>query len=123
MATVGGELIVALEQVLNLPITLTCAGRTDAGVHAWGQVVTFDAPPTASTSARSRPRSTGCAARPSWSGRRPWWTPVRRPELGVSRTYRYTVLNRRYPDPFLRYTTWHVTEPSTAGPWSWPVTR
>jgi len=44
VATVGGALIVALEQVFNRPMTLTCAGRTDAGVHAWGQVVTFDAP-------------------------------------------------------------------------------
>jgi tRNA pseudouridine38-40 synthase len=28
-----------------------------------------------------------------------------------SRTYRYTVLNRPYPDPFLRFTAWHVPEP------------
>ena len=25
------------------PVELTCAGRTDAGVHGWGQVVSFDA--------------------------------------------------------------------------------
>ena len=39
VATVGGTLQAALEQILGHPISLVCAGRTDAGVHAWGQVV------------------------------------------------------------------------------------
>jgi tRNA pseudouridine38-40 synthase len=40
--TVGGELRRALEQVLGSPVELAVAGRTDAGVHARGQVVSFD---------------------------------------------------------------------------------
>jgi tRNA pseudouridine38-40 synthase len=32
----------ALSRVANEPIKVTCAGRTDAGVHATGQVVHFD---------------------------------------------------------------------------------
>ncbi|CAM3823512.1 tRNA pseudouridine synthase A [Pseudomonas reidholzensis] len=32
----------ALSKVANAPITVACAGRTDAGVHACGQVVHFD---------------------------------------------------------------------------------
>lgn len=32
----------ALSRVADHPITLSCAGRTDAGVHATGQVVHFD---------------------------------------------------------------------------------
>lgn len=40
--TVQGELESALSYVANEPIVLTCAGRTDAGVHATGQVVHFD---------------------------------------------------------------------------------
>ena len=44
VATVGGTLTEALERVLGRPVELACAGRTDAGVHAWGQVVSFDAP-------------------------------------------------------------------------------
>ena len=32
----------ALSQVANEPITVFCAGRTDAGVHATGQVVHFE---------------------------------------------------------------------------------
>ena len=31
----------ALSQVANEPITVFCAGRTDAGVHGTGQVVHF----------------------------------------------------------------------------------
>jgi len=41
--TVGGVLVAALERNLRHTVEITCAGRTDAGVHAWGQVVSFDA--------------------------------------------------------------------------------
>lgn len=40
--TVQGELERALSIVANEPVRLTCAGRTDTGVHATGQVVHFD---------------------------------------------------------------------------------
>jgi tRNA pseudouridine38-40 synthase len=42
LATVQGELQTALSKIANEPIQLYCAGRTDAGVHATGQVVHFD---------------------------------------------------------------------------------
>jgi tRNA pseudouridine38-40 synthase len=38
----------ALQRILGVPVSLTVAGRTDAGVHAWGQVASFElegAPP------------------------------------------------------------------------------
>lgn len=40
--TVQGELEHALSTVANEPIKVFCAGRTDTGVHALGQVVHFD---------------------------------------------------------------------------------
>ena len=40
--TVQQELEKALSKVANEPVRLTCAGRTDTGVHATGQVVHFD---------------------------------------------------------------------------------
>jgi tRNA pseudouridine38-40 synthase len=43
LRTVEGELATALATVLRVPeVSLTCAGRTDAGVHARGQVVHAD---------------------------------------------------------------------------------
>lgn len=41
MRTVAGELRRALETVLHRPCELTCAGRTDAGVHALSQYVSL----------------------------------------------------------------------------------
>jgi tRNA pseudouridine38-40 synthase len=41
-ATVADHLAAALAQVAGHPVALTCAGRTDAGVHALAQVVHFD---------------------------------------------------------------------------------
>jgi len=42
VTTVQDEIEKALSQVADSPITTICAGRTDAGVHAKGQVVHFD---------------------------------------------------------------------------------
>lgn len=42
LATVAGTLEQALATVLGHPVTLAVAGRTDAGVHATGQVATMD---------------------------------------------------------------------------------
>ncbi|HEV2790270.1 MAG TPA: tRNA pseudouridine(38-40) synthase TruA [Solirubrobacterales bacterium] len=42
LRTVQGELETALATVLREPIELTVAGRTDTGVHALGQVASFD---------------------------------------------------------------------------------
>jgi tRNA pseudouridine38-40 synthase len=47
LRTVQGEMEAALRRILGVPVALTVAGRTDAGVHAWGQVASFelDGPP------------------------------------------------------------------------------
>lgn len=40
--TVQGRLEDALSQIANAPVEIVCAGRTDAGVHAFGQIIHFD---------------------------------------------------------------------------------
>lgn len=42
VVTVQGEIEKALSQVLNSEVTIFGSGRTDAGVHAFGQTFTFD---------------------------------------------------------------------------------
>lgn len=42
MLTVQGELERALELLYRRPVQTVCSGRTDSGVHALGQVVSFD---------------------------------------------------------------------------------
>jgi tRNA pseudouridine38-40 synthase len=44
LRTVEGEIESVLETLFQQPVPLTVAGRTDAGVHAWGQVVSFNPP-------------------------------------------------------------------------------
>ena len=114
--TVEGVLGKALEKVLRHELDLACAGRTDAGVHAWGQVVSFEADP----------------------GVDPWrlrgsLNDLLGPEIvirscelvdsafdarrsAVSRTYRYTVLNRPEPDPFRARHAWWVAPPLEFAP-------
>lgn len=55
LRTVQGELEQSLAQVLRLEaVTVTCAGRTDTGVHARGQVVHFDVDEDALLAVRGR---------------------------------------------------------------------
>lgn len=110
--TVGGELAGALAKVVARPVELTCAGRTDTGVHAWGQVVTFDVEGGEVDLDRVQKGINGmlgpevvvreaAVAGEGFDAR----------HSATARTYRYTVLNRPVPDPFLRATAWHVAQP------------
>ena len=110
--TVAGDLCEALEKVLRHPVALTCAGRTDAGVHAWGQVVHFDTPETDVDLAgvqRSLNKMLGPGVVVRAAATAPDGFDARRSAVG--RRYRYTVLNRPVPDPFLAPTSWLVAEP------------
>lgn len=110
--TVGGALRQAIERVLRHPVELTCAGRTDAGVHAWGQVVSFDARADRfDAGALQQALNKLCA--PSIAVRA---VDLAAPDFdarfsATARAYRYTVLNRPVPDPFLATTAWHVPVP------------
>jgi len=110
--TVGGELSRALETVLRQPVNLIVAGRTDRGVHAWGQVVHFDVDqpePDLVGLQRHLNSMLGPAIVVRSAEVAPEGFNARR--SAVARRYRYTVLNRPVPDPFLAATTWHVVDP------------
>jgi tRNA pseudouridine38-40 synthase len=110
--TVAGALRDVLERALGHEVVLSIAGRTDAGVHAWGQVVSFDADRERVVPDRlARAVNGQCApgivvreaalARPDFDAR----------FSARARRYRYTVLNRPVPDPFLAATSWWVPQP------------
>jgi len=110
--TVGGTLAAAMAKVLGYPVDLTCAGRTDKGVHAWGQVVSFDAEEFGldlESLQRSLNRMLGPAIVVRAAEKAHTTFDARRSAL--ARRYRYTVLNRPVPDPFLARTAWHVAAP------------
>ena len=101
LRTVQGELEAALAVVLREPVTLTVAGRTDTGVHALGQVASFEIaaepPPTLARSLNALvPDDVAVTAA----------TPVaddfdaRRD--ATSRAYLYRLLTRPAPSPFER---------------------
>ena len=111
MPTVGGTLAEALEKVARTPVELTCAGRTDAGVHAWGQVVHVDLP--ASTDLDRLHRSLLKLCGPKIVVREVDRVPddFDARFSATSRTYRYRVRNAPVPDPFTAHLAWHVPDP------------
>jgi tRNA pseudouridine38-40 synthase len=116
VTTVGGTLSGAIARVLRVPeIELTCAGRTDSGVHAWGQVVTFDVPARAleRTAPEQLQQAVNKLCGPAVVVRE---VDVADPSFdarfsATSRLYRYTIVNRPWPDPFLAPFAWHVAVP------------
>ena len=112
--TVAGSLEEAIQKVLGHPVKLTCAGRTDAGVHAWGQVVHFDSPRDADELdlaglQRSLNRMLKPAVVVRSAGEAPFDFDAR--FSATARRYRYTVVNTPVPDPFRAHTAWHVDQP------------
>jgi len=110
--TVAGVLASVLARILRLPgpPALTCAGRTDAGVHARDQWVHVELPEAAASDLPGLQRrlvkllgpevvvrSVGVAPE-GWDARR----------SALARTYRYTVVTGPVPDPFRAgFVWWH----------------
>jgi tRNA pseudouridine38-40 synthase len=95
--TVAAELERALRTVLRADVKLTVAGRTDSGVHALGQVVSYEGelPALRSVNAVLPDEVAVVAAEeapPGFSARHD----------ARSRTYLYRVHARRQPSPFER---------------------
>ncbi len=107
-ATVQGTLAAVLSQILNTPTRLRVAGRTDAGVHALGQVVSFHA---AGSLNLSRFQYSVNSLLPSDIVVREI-TEISEefnPRYDASsRTYRYRVWNRLYPSALFARYSWHV---------------
>jgi tRNA pseudouridine38-40 synthase len=119
MRTVAGELSESLATVLRLdsPPLLVCAGRTDAGVHALGQVVHVDLPEEGGESDEERgtrvERSCTRLLAPAIAVRscRPAPEGFDARRAATSRTYRYLVHEADAPSPLLVGLVWHVTGP------------
>jgi len=112
VVTVEGVLTNALEQVLGHEVTLACAGRTDAGVHAWGQVVSFDAEQS-SLDLEKLAHAVTAMLGPAVVVRDAQVAPddFDARHSARWRAYRYTIINRPVPDPFLARTAWWVPQP------------
>jgi tRNA pseudouridine38-40 synthase len=110
LRTVAGELALVLRRVTGEDVPVTAAGRTDAGVHAMGQVVSFQ-----TQSSIGLPELKGALnaltgpdllvhgisdADSSFDARR----------SALSRSYEYRVWNAPQPDLWERRRTTHVVE-------------
>jgi tRNA pseudouridine38-40 synthase len=104
--TVQGVLEDALARVLRVRAELSVAGRTDAGVHAQGQVASFVAADGCDTERLRRavndmlaPEVVVRAARPAPAG-----FDARR--SAIARVYRYRISTDHVPDPFSARYVW-----------------
>jgi tRNA pseudouridine38-40 synthase len=109
--TVQGCIEVALEKIWGAKISLQGSGRTDTGVHALGQVASFNAPRRHAAADLQRAlnanlprdvRIVTCRLVP----------PAFHARFDArGKTYRYLIWNRLVQDPFTLDTHWHVPRP------------
>lgn len=106
--TVQDALAEAVERATGVRARLLAAGRTDAGVHALGQVVCFDTessiPAARFGPALNRYLPEGLVVRRSWEVSASF-----HPRYGaVSKEYRYLILNRAEPSALARRRAWWI---------------
>ena len=113
--TVTGELEAALGTIYKAPIETRGASRTDAGVHALGQIVAFDPPfsiPSHGLRCALAGRLPGdLVACDVWCEEGPAGEPVQ-PRFGnLGKHYRYRILATAVIDPLTRRYVWPLSRP------------
>lgn len=114
--TVEGVLTERLETVLREPVKLSVAGRTDAGVHARGQVASFRTTSTIALDRLQRAMNAGLApevvvieARDAPDGFDARFS-------ATGREYVYRIHEADLPDPFSAHFVWHRPGTLRLGP-------
>ncbi len=120
--TVQGELERALVMLLRRDVETTCAGRTDAGVHARGQVVSFN---VTEEELREQDKRDAGSNRPRFASFRRSLNAITHDDItvrevwqatdgfsarfdAVAREYRYFLAVDEVPPVFMRDFAWHV---------------
>lgn len=106
--TVQGELERVLSKVAAEPIVVTASGRTDAGVHALGQVVGYRTNCTLPSDVFVRAVNAELPDDISLFDVTPVadnFDPIRD---AISKRYRYVLEDSRRPDVFARHYLWHI---------------
>ena len=115
LRTVQGELEAALRTILKTEVDTAVAGMTDAGVHALGQVVSFEY--EGDIDLERLPRSLNGIVGPEISvlasSRAPDGFNAR--FSARWRRYRYSMDPSVAPNPLTRHTVWHVGRPLDVG--------
>ncbi|MFQ5419230.1 MAG: tRNA pseudouridine(38-40) synthase TruA [Anaerolineae bacterium] len=109
--TIQGELEKALAQLAEEPVTITGAGRTDRGVHASGQVVSFDLGWRHGAAALQRAINTNLPPDiviPELQEAEPDFHPR---FDAKRRAYKYYIYNAAERSPIRRRQSWHVKRP------------
>ncbi|XWX04334.1 tRNA pseudouridine(38-40) synthase TruA [Aggregatilineales bacterium SYSU G02658] len=107
--SVQGEVEAALQRVLGVPTPIIGAGRTDAGVHASGQVIAFDADWSHGCKAlltalnNALPLDIGLLDLVEQPGIHPRYD-------ALSRVYDYSVWVSPVRHPLMMRTSWHVSQ-------------
>lgn len=105
----------AVSHVANEAIEVTCAGRTDTGVHAIGQVLHFDSTAQRSERGWLRGINSHLPADINVHWARPVAADFHARFSALSRHYRYLILNRPARSALYRDRAWWVYQPLEAG--------
>lgn len=109
--TIQGEIERVIGRITRQNISILGAGRTDAGVHARGQVVSFVVEWRHSAEALQRALNANLPRDIAIRQLRIVSDDFHPRFAARSRTYCYTIYNAPLPSPLCRRTSWHVSHP------------
>ncbi|RMD97564.1 MAG: tRNA pseudouridine(38-40) synthase TruA, partial [Deltaproteobacteria bacterium] len=109
--TIQGELEEKLSVIVRHPVRVVAAGRTDAGVHALGQVAAFETEGRVPLDAIQK--GINALLRPTVVVREIEEVPLDfHPRFDAQgKRYRYRILNRSTPSAFEHHRAWHLRTP------------
>jgi tRNA pseudouridine38-40 synthase len=109
--TIQGELENVLQELVQAPVRVTGAGRTDSGVHAMGQVISFELAWQHGLESLQRALNAGLPAGIAVYQLEEAAADFHPRFHATRRAYRYLVYNAPVRSPLWRLRSWHVSRP------------